>query len=137
MHANEAADLDLLPGAGIDELVALAEPALIDPDVGQLAVGPVLELEGQGHGLGRGIGREDALGAAGVEVDGPVLDLTRVGQIVDDGVEEGLDAFVPVGRPDEDRDELAGQDAAPDGGPDEGLGRPSLEHGLHELVGVE
>ena len=123
VHADEAADLDLLARAGVDELLALAEGALVDADVGQLAVGPVLELEGQGDGLGGRVGGEDALRPAGVEVDGPVLDLRRIGQVVDDGVEKGLDALVPIGRADEDRDELAGQDALADGGPDELLGR--------------
>src|SRR5665647_179825 len=125
VHADEPADLDLLARARVDDLLALAERALVDADVGQLAVGALLELEGQGDGLGGRVGGEDALFPFAVEVDGPVLDLGRIGQIMDDGVEERLDALVPVGRPDEDGDELAGQDAFADGGPDEVIGRPA------------
>ncbi|MPN22645.1 hypothetical protein SDC9_170028 [bioreactor metagenome] len=56
VHADEAADLEALAGPGVVELVALLELALVDADVGELAVLAVLELEAQGDSLLRGGG---------------------------------------------------------------------------------
>ena len=47
MHTNNTTDLEFLAGAGVDNSVALGQIALIDPDIGQLAVLPILQLEGQ------------------------------------------------------------------------------------------
>ena len=135
VHADQPADLDLLARAGVDDLGALLDPALVDPDVGQLAVGAVLELEGeQDGGLGR-VGLELDLRALVVEVEGDVADLGRVGQVADDTVEQGLDALVLVGRAQEDRGQLAGDGAAPNAGVDKILRDALLEDGLGQLVG--
>ena len=45
VHADEPADLDLLAVARVDDEVVLADLALVDADVGQLAVAAILELE--------------------------------------------------------------------------------------------
>ena len=49
MHPHQTPDLDLLAGPGIDDGIALLDRALIGPDIGQLAVAAVFQLEGQGH----------------------------------------------------------------------------------------
>ena len=49
MHAHHATDLDLFSGAHVDDGVSLGQVSLIDPDIGQLAVLAVFQLEGQGH----------------------------------------------------------------------------------------
>ena len=48
VHAHQPPDLVLL-GAAVDDLVALRDRALVDAQVGELAVAPVLELEGERH----------------------------------------------------------------------------------------
>jgi hypothetical protein len=112
VHAHEAAYLELLAGAGVDELVALLDGALVDAHVGKLAVLAVLQLEGQGYGR-----QFVSLGAPStellvvVEVQGDVLYLGRVGQEVDNAVQEELDALVLVGGADENGHELLGDGA--------------------------
>ena len=61
VHAHEAADLEALARARVVELGALLDVALVDADVGELAVLAVLELEAEGHGLLGRVGLEDDL----------------------------------------------------------------------------
>ena len=95
--------------------VALFDPALVDPDVGQLAVGAVLELEGEEDGRRGRIGRELDLGSAVVEVEGEFSTSDGIGKVADDPVEQRLDALVLVGRAQEDGRQLAGDRPAADG----------------------
>jgi len=48
-------DLDFPAGAHVDDRVSLAQGALINADVGELAVGAIFEFEGQGDQGGLGV----------------------------------------------------------------------------------
>ena len=108
----------------------------VHADVGELAdvrVGHDLEGEGREGLLGVGVTN---LGLA-LEVGAVDLgDVERAREVVDDGVEELLDALVLVGGAHEDEVELAVDDALAESrleGVDVDLGL--LEDGLHDLVG--
>ena len=107
-----------LPRAGVEDRVALAQRALVDADVGQLAEAALLELEGQGDERLFGIDADRVLHVASVEVDRLVVDLGRVGQVTGHRVEQRLHALVLVGRADEDRRRARGR--ACRGGPRRG-----------------
>ena len=123
VHADEAADLELLARAGVVELGALLDLALVDAHVGELAVLAVLELEAEGHRLLGGVGLEDDLLLVLVQVEGHVLDLGGVGEVARDAVEEDLHALVLVGRAHEDGHHLLGDAALAQGADDLLVGR--------------
>src|SRR5207302_6743607 len=99
-------NLHPLAVARVDDEVTLRDLALVDADVGELAVSSVLELEGEPHERLLRIARQDYLLLVVALVVRLVHDLFRVGKVVDDAVEELLDALVLVGRADEDGGEL-------------------------------
>ncbi|GJD04898.1 hypothetical protein ColKHC_13723 [Colletotrichum higginsianum] len=126
VHADDAGDADLLVGAGVEEVGALAELALVDADVGELAVVVLLELEGEADEGQRVVGHELDDGLVALLVEGLVLDLGRVGEVVADGVEHGLDTLVGEGGAHHDGGELEGDGGAADGGLDLEVGRDLL-----------
>ncbi|KAJ0162728.1 hypothetical protein CTA2_4081 [Colletotrichum tanaceti] len=135
VHADDAGDADLLVGAGVEEVGALAELALVDADVGELAVVVLLELEGEADEGQRVVGHELDDGLVALLVEGLVLDLGRVGEVVADGVEHGLDTLVGEGGAHHDWGELEGDGGAADGGLDLEVGRDLLvEEELGHLV---
>ena len=79
-------------------------------------------------------GLSDHLGLVVVEVERRVLHVGRAGQIVQHGVEQGLDALVLEGRPDEHRGELERERALADRFVDHVLGHPVFEIRLHQVV---
>ena len=134
-HADQTADLVLLVGAGVPDGVALLQRALIDADVGQLTVGAVLELERvREEGILRGVRHQSALFLV-LGVECVVLDVAGLGQVGHDRVEQRLDAAVLVGRTEEDRAELEGEDALAHRRVDHLLGDVLLlEDRFHQLV---
>jgi len=127
-------DLEALAGAGVEELVALLDRALVDAHIGELAVLAVLELEAEGDGGRVVVGLEDDLGLVLVKVEGDVPDLGGIGEVALDAVEEDLHAFVLVGGAHEDGDELLGDAALADGGHDLLDRGVALEGGFHEDI---
>ena len=107
----------LLPRAGVEDLVALVERARVDPEVGELAdVGVGHDLEGQGRERLLVVGLALELLVA-LEVHAlDRRDVERRRQVVDDGVEQGLDALVLERGAVEHRDDLAGDGGLADGG---------------------
>ena len=128
--------LNFRRGTDVEELFALPDAPLVDADVGQLAVRPFLELEGQGDGRSRGVGPELDLASSASRSMAVFVDVPGIGEVADDRVEERLDALVPVGGPHEDRRQLARDRPAADGLVDELLGGPVLEDRGHQLVRV-
>src|SRR5581483_3780304 len=117
LNDHEAADALAAAGAGIVNGVAFFQLARIDTEKDELAginVGP--KFERQRAELAAIVGLD------GGDVDGSRLgalsgrDIQRAGQIIDDGIDEGLDAFFLEGVAAEARNQLdfAGQTA--DGG---------------------
>ena len=106
VHLQDAADPLLACPWWSWRRTALGQRARVDPQVGELAD------EGVGHDL-EGQGREGVavVGLALLDVLGVVRlvplggrEVERAGQVVDDGVEHGLDALVLEGRPAQDGD---------------------------------
>jgi len=136
VHTDDAAHLDLLARADVDDGGAPGDRALVDADVGELPVGAVLELEGERHdGLCRVAGERHGRLVL-FHVQGRVLHIRGAGQQGADGIQEGLDGLVLVGRAHEHRRQLAA-DRPGAQGRDQQLPRdlPLLEGRLHELVG--
>ena len=105
VHLEDAADPLLAVLGRVDHARALGQGARVDPQVGELAdVGVGHDLEGQGRERGRVVGRALDLDAllAGDGAHGR-RDVERARQVVDDGVEHGLDALVLEGGAAQDR----------------------------------
>lgn len=135
VHAHDTGDADLLVGARVEEVGALPQGALVDADVGELAVVVLLELEGEADERQRVVGHQPGLSLTLRPVQGQVLDVGRVGEVVADGVEHGLDGLVGQGGTHQHGAELERDGRPPDGGLDL-LGRRGLlvqEH-LSDLV---
>ena len=136
VHLEDAAQT--LAGAlrGVVHVGASLGGAGVDAEVGQLTDERVgLDLEGQGAERGLVVGLA-GLGLLGLGVGALDRgDVERAGEVVDDGVEELLDALVLVGGAHEDEVELVGDDALAQGGL-ELLDRNLLLHEnlLHEVV---
>ena len=121
VHLEDAAHPLLAVLGGVEHARALGQGARVDPQVGELAhVGVGHDLEGQGGEGGGVVGRPldgHAL-LAGDRAHGR-RDVERAGQVVDHGVEHGLDALVLEGRAAQDGDGVAAQGDGADG-PDAG-----------------
>ncbi len=130
VHLEELADALLLALGGVEDRVALGDLAGVDAHVDELAVeGVGGHLGGQGGEGGLLVGRTGEhllLVADGVALD--VGDVERGGQVVQDGVEHGLDALVLEGGPGQDREGLTGHGELADAG---------LELGDAELLALE
>ena len=136
MHPDQTADLDLFAGAGVDNGVALPDHPLIGPDIGQLTVAAVFQLEGQGDQRIVRIVGDRYLRFVVIQIKGRIFDIGRTGKVGIDGIEQRLHPLVLVGRADQDRGELQAQGSFADGVMDHLLaGRAFLEHRLHQLVG--
>ena len=116
VHLEDATQALAVVLDGVIDVGAGLGLAGVHADVGELAdegVGHDLEGEG-GEGL-LGVGMADlVLTLRALAVD--LGDVERAGQVVDNGVEQLLDALVLVGGTHEDGVELAGEDALADGG---------------------
>ncbi len=124
-----------LARARVGDLAPLGERALVDAQVRELPVAPVLELEGQ-HDEGLvGVAGERHLGLVLVEIDGVVGDLGGVGQVRRHAVEEELDRLVLVGGAHHHRRDLEVDGRLADGANDDLRGDLLLQDGLGELVG--
>jgi hypothetical protein len=117
VHLEELPDALLLALGRVDDLSAGGHLARVHPDVGELAEERVRrDLEGQrGEGLGHvGLADDDGVGVADrVALDR--RDVERGRQVVDDGVEHGLNALVLERRTAQDRVDLAGDHHLADG----------------------
>lgn len=115
VHADDAGDAHLLVGSRVVQVGALAQRSLVDTDVGKLTVVVLLELEGESDKRQRVVGdQRNRLLALGL-VEGRVLNLTGVGQVVADGIQHGLDTLIGQGRAHHDGSKLAGNGRAADG----------------------
>ena len=117
VHLEDAAQT--LAGAlrGVVDVGASLGGAGVDAEVRQLTNERVgLDLEGQGaeRGLVVGLAGLGLLGLGVRALDG--RNVKRAGEVVDDGVEELLDALVLVGGAHEDEVELVGDDTLAQGG---------------------
>ena len=130
VHLEELADALLLALGGVEDHLALGDLAGVDAHVDELAVeGVGGHLEGQGGEGSLLVGRTGEhllLVTDGVALD--VGDVERGGQVVQDGVEHGLDALVLEGGPGQDREGLTGHGELADTG---------LELGDAELLALE
>src|SRR3712207_4913461 len=108
VHLVDLADPLLAVLGAVEHRGPGGELARVDPDVGQLAEVLVgLDLEGQaGERLGL-VGPADDLALAVQRRADDGVDVERAGQVVDDRVEQRLDALVLEGRAGEDRVDLA------------------------------
>ena len=115
VHEEDAADPLLLAGAGVEHRAALLELARVDPEVGELAVGIGDDLEGEGgEGLvDVGLALELLLALRVHAVGGRQVERRR--HVVDDGVEQGLDALVLERRAGEHRHEAVVDGGVADG----------------------
>ena len=116
VHPNQTADLDLLAAALVVDELTLGQGALVDPQVGQLTVPALFQLERQTDEVLGGVAGHDELDflVVLVEANRLVHDVGRAGQVARDGVEQGLNALVLVGR--------AAEDGIRDRSPSRGLG---------------
>ncbi len=94
----------LLPGVVVEG--PLLEGPLVDPDEGDLAEGLLDQLERHRHQRRVRVGSQRDLGAAVAVILGEDLAVERAGQVAVDGVEQGLDALVAIGRADHHRADL-------------------------------
>ena len=136
MHLDKTSDAEALSGAGVVQLVALLDLALVDADVCQLAELSILELEGKHDGRKIRIAGKLDLLLLVVQIQSVVVDIGRTGQIVDDCIEQGLDALVLVCRAHEDGAESERDGLLPDDLLDQLDGDILHEHGLHQLLAV-
>ena len=140
VHLVDLADPLLAAVAGVQHGAAGLHDAGVDADEGQLAqvrVGGDLERQRGQRLLGRGLAGDlvlrDLLDVR--LVAGDALDVDRGGQVVDDRVEQGLDALVLERGAGEDRVQLVGQGRATDRGLELLDGELlALEVLLHDLV---
>ena len=112
MHLQQTADALLLVLRGVGHVGTGVKGTGVDAQVGQLTherVGHDLERQGAERGLRVGRTLVLLVGAGDGALDGGNVDGSR--QVVDDGVEQLLDAFVLVGGPHEHGIDLAGDDA--------------------------
>ena len=136
VHLQEAGDALLLVLGRVVEDRSGVGLARVDPEIGQVAqVGVVLDLEDEG-GEGVVVGGPPGFGLAGLGVEAlDGRDVGRGGQVVDDGVEEGLDALVAEGGAVEDGHDPAGQGGPADGPLDLGRGTvPAFDEHLHDRL---
>ena len=140
VHLDDAADPLLAVLGGVEYGVALADHARIDAgedELAQVHVGH--DLEGQ-RGKGLLVVRPPLQLELALHVQAlRGGDVEGAGQVIDDGVEHGLDAFVLEGGAAQDRDRQIGDGGAPQGGPEvvggdllvveELLGDPVVEGG--------
>ena len=117
VHLQEAADALLAVLGGVEHGGALLEGAGVDAEVGELAhVGVAHDLERQGRERRAVVGRAlELLDALEVEA-GDRRQVDGAGQVVDDGVEQGLHALVLERRAAQHGHDLVG-DGAPGAGP--------------------
>lgn len=116
VHPHEARDLDLLPSSHVRDDASLAESALVDPDVGKLAVAAFFELEGErdeGGVGGRGEGLRGVGGGDDGESEGGNFFGSR--EVEANSVEDGLDRLVREGGSEKDRGELESDRCAANG----------------------
>ena len=137
VHAHQPSDLVALAGPRVGDVPALGERPLVDAQVGELPVAAVLQLEGQHHERPARVALQGDLLLFLVQIDAAIGDLARVGQVVDDGVEQQLHALVLVGRAHHHRGDLQVDGRLAHGGPDNLLGDPVLEDGEGEVVGEQ
>ena len=123
VHAHNAGDSDLLVGPGVVQVGSLAECSLIDADVGELSVIVFFQLECQADKRQRVVWHKlDRLLGLGL-VEGHVLDLGGIREIVTDGIEHGLDRLVGKSGSHQDRREHASSGRPADRGLDLRIGR--------------
>jgi hypothetical protein len=97
VHADETSDAELGAGARVQELRAFPDRPLVNANMGQLAVRPLLELKGKSDGVRVRVGAEDDFFFPAVEVIGDVLDLGRVREVSDHGIKEELNPLILIG----------------------------------------
>ena len=111
VHHQDAPDALGATGRDVQHAPARGELAGVHAEVGELAdEGVGHDLEGQRGERGRVVGRADDLARLVLPADGLQAvhrrDVERAGQVVQDGVEQRLDALVLERRATEDRGEL-------------------------------
>ena len=136
VHLEDAAETLALAVGGVHHVGAGVDVTGVDAEEGELTderVGSDLEGEcGEGLVLAGGTGLGLAVVGVGALDSG---DVERARQVVDDGVEELLDALVLVGGTHENRVELVGENTLADGGLEHVDGDLLvLEDHHHELV---
>jgi hypothetical protein len=118
LDLDEAADAVALVGARIVNRGALGELAGIDAEEDELAdegIGPELERERTELGVVVRGGRDFFLAVVRVDAHGRG-NVERAGEIIDDGVDQELDALVLEGGTADDGDKLVGDGQAADAG---------------------
>ena len=117
MDLDEAADAFALVGAGIVNGIALGELAGVNAEENEFAdEGIAPEFEGEGAEFPVVIRNDfDGLGGVGVLSFGR-RDVERAGEVVDDGINKVLDAFIFECGSAGDGDEFVGDGLATDGG---------------------
>ena len=136
VHLEQTADALALAADGVVRVGAGIQATGVDADVGELAderIGHDLERQSGERGLLVSLAGLGLLGVGVRALD--CRDVKRARQVVDDGVEQLLDALVLVGGADEDEVQLVGDDALAQSR-FELLDRELLVHEdlLHELV---
>ena len=125
VHTHETAHGHLLTGGHVGNHVALLKGALVHADVGELAVAVVHQLERVADERSVVFGLQDNFGFVVVQVESLVFHVGRAGEVVDNAIEELLNADVLVGRTHEH-----GSDVQTDGGFTDGL----LDEGLVDFI---
>lgn len=122
VHAYDTGDLDLFVGASVVHVGTLAKRALVNADVGELAKVALFELKGKADKWESVVGDKLDRSLLSSLVKGKVLDLCRVGQVIDDSVKHRLDRLVCKSGTHQDRGELEVDCGPPDGSLDLGNG---------------
>lgn len=112
VHADDTGNADLFVSAGVEQVGALGKGTLVDTDVGKLTVVVLFKLESQTDKGERVVGDElDSLLISDL-VESSVFNLARIGEVVANSIEHGLDSLIGESRTHHDRRELAGNSGA-------------------------
>jgi hypothetical protein len=122
VHANQAANLELLAGPGVIQFITLLNRTLINTDIGQLTILAILQLKAKGHCGEVFFCFKHDRGFVVIQIEGDIFYFVGVRQIPHNTIEQELDTLVFVGRSHHNRYKLFGNGSLPDGSIDEVFG---------------